>query len=316
MAIKLLITEKWDQFNLLDISCFDISYDTELPTVVSKKDVVNRQVPKDISDCVLVDCGVYNHPLNDIIPTVRMTREHDITYLTRANRSGINTPDWIFTGQDVGSYLNLMEDGARYLIKCLYQARTLGQLVVDKATIAKLIYDSRNELLSDDEFVKKYKISETTSLKKARQTNEKYVLRNGLRTNRFYLSKIVDVKAEFRVLFFKEQLSAGSIIKRREGYGILTKDTPINYEISEKEADKLGLKKPMLEKLFQFFNSLEFPMASFDVYITKTGDWGIFEYCTQFGLYYSSDTLSLMKNLMTKAMEKASKEAIEKIKHS
>ena len=125
-----------------------------------------------------------------------------------------------------------------------------------------------------------------------------------------YLSEIVDYECEFRVLYFQGADSKNCIIKSRTNYGIQASEKAVNEEIDHTTANNMGLTESILEELYDFGDSTEFPMLSFDVYVDKDGNYGLFEYSTQFGIYYSNHALKQIRKDMTKAMEIAINEVV------
>ena len=302
--ITLYYTIEYSQFSLLDNKVFKtIQLDGNV-SIITNKDgapIVGRNE-------YIIDVNAFNNKLYYSLPTINLRREHDLQYLARITNYGYKVPPYIYLSNKLLYYTGYLDTNKKYLIKSFYQARTIGQLKVTAEDLNKLDVDAHNDALSIEDFNNTH----NTVFKNNFSTKEKKILRNSITTGSFYISEIINFTNEFRVLYFLGSNSSKAIVKLRENYGVLNKDKAVNREITHSEAADLGLTDKIFKELYALGDKLGFCMLSFDIYVKEDGSWGLFEYSTQFGIYYSNKTLAKIKKDMTKAMLLAIKQANKK----
>lgn len=238
-----------------------------------------------------------------VLPTtIDMARERDLEMLMMIKKQNLNVPDFVYCN-DRFEYARYMTPGIDYLIKPFGQARSLGQMLVNKENFLTVLYDAGVKL-SKEEFNKKYNIDTRTS----RDSVEEYKCFDSLKRNCFYISKVIKYDHEFRVLYTRTTEAKDFIVEERSGYSVLEKDKERKSWVISNYNYKWLV--PILEELKKLGDSHPSPILSFDVYVVAKNnvlvdkdinqiavtrnifdieEWGLFECSTEMGLHYNSN---------------------------
>ncbi len=177
-----------------------------------------------------------------------------------------------------------------YLVRPNYGARGLGfiQFPYPKTTanaLETLVKKWTAEEITDEFFqgiLKKIgaKISDSPNTK---MEEVKSCLKDG-----FDFVKVVsDVSKEYRII--TDHLGAPALLVEREqlDYGLKIKQASGGYQNTDKiiPVDDFfsSVSADFAKELKRFFELVKLPIHSFDLFITRDGNWGFFEACNEFG---------------------------------
>jgi len=288
--------EDLNQFRLLDGNVFDIlEYHNDICIDSGVKD-----------DCLYLTYLVSGldsptRSQNVGFNVVDITREHNISMLKQITRFGINTPRWYLSSVGIDAYYNRLDWDKQYMYKAFNQARSVGKKIVDIETLKNMYYDTDLETV---EFNAKYNIDTTTT----RSGAEEDIFKNSLRTNNYYLSEVIDVKHEYRVLWVETMTDVTDlVVKERHGCAPnsdveRTSELIAPGNINPGVPVKTNL--AILKKLMRFASSLGKLTISMDLYVDKDGNYGLFEYSTEYGIEYDKETLKKLRGFYTNALTK------------
>lgn len=285
--IPLYISNNWEQYNLLDPSVF-----TVVPNMVPK--IINGKLTN-----VYVITTVQSH-FKDVytaMPAINMYRKHEFEYLNDLQQAGITVPPYYYSyGSEIISTVDNFMD--LYMVKTFMQSRSMGKDIVTVDILEKMIECVEQRDSNYKEFNDIFAID----VGKTKTDNEDATLYNAIKHRVFYLSKIVEFHKEYRILYMKGIDPSEYIVEYREGY---KPRDPI--ERLHKPIDDFD-REDILNKIKEFGDSSGSPALSFDVYIQDGGEWGCFEYSTQFGVDYPLAELVKIRKQFTEAMLLAIKE--------
>ena len=204
------------------------------------------------------------------------------------NKLGINTPatykialDNTGTGR-FDSYYTLMEDipnDEKFIIKAEHGARGIGQVLVNKDEMYKLVDMCNNENSTMDQIIELFDVGAKDSFK---GDHEKDFLKTTIRNAQFIIQRRVELEAEWRYVYFYGQ---EPMIVRRSVDGTWQANTSVT---GKGDNELFSLQNPdhkvMREMAAKLAEDLHAPFLSIDFYKEKnTGKIGCFEQQMQFG---------------------------------
>jgi len=275
-----------DHFSLIDKDIFDIN--TIKDTISINSSIYLQYEYRKLNDKTI------RFPNKHIINIIR---EHDMKVMYDIEEFGIKIPKWYYNVNGVWEYLSFVIKHKECYLKAFNQARSMGKMIVTPTIINNIV----NSKSSKDykEFNKRYNVDPSNIV----NNSEEEIMYTGIRTNNCYIMEKVDVAKEYRVLYFKGMEIEDIVVKERFGLAPNSKETRKNIVI-----DTNTINKDILIKLKEFSEWLNKPMLSFDVYIDKKGNWGLFEYSTQFGMLHPEDVLKKLSYYFNKLLLDKAKE--------
>ena len=276
---KLYIQDDWDQFVLLDKNEFYIIdyksfvYDVNNPAII-----VATRGYSDVEFQYYID----------------LKRESEIKlHMKLKSLSNIKVPDIMFSNTDAALYRH-MDINKNYMLKTLWQARSLGKAVVNLELMLRISEDLTYDDFDCEKFNRKYKLD----LGETRDNTEKCILFNSLKNYNYYLQDLVEFDKEYRVLYFTGSDIYDYVVEEREGYSVLDNRERKHSVITAKYIPEF-----ILNSIKDFGDKSGCPALSFDIaYNKELNTWYVFEYSVQFGIQYDTDTLNKIKKQFTKAM--------------
>lgn len=229
---------------------------------------------------------------------IKAIREHDLVMLRRLSNSNVLVPHYIHH-RNVGNYMGSMLHNVEYLLKTFESARSVGQMFVNKYNIISIIDYAKGH--SWEEFNNKYDVDIST----CNDDVEKAKLHSDILEGDFFLMKVEVFNEEYRILYFRDTPSENFIIERRKGYQVNSKEKRKHKCV---DLNKTHLTKHILEWIKDFGDEHDSPFLSFDVYVKKSGEIGIFEYSTQFGIEYDEKTMNKLYLQFNNAIDKEIRE--------
>lgn len=238
------------------------------------------------SFCVSHPVAPFQHGTDIMgLPYVRFTRldkgsQHSV--LSKVSE-GLDVPKFKklqTIRQDLFNSIIMRSD--KVIIKPKFGARSIGQFIFNPiytppAAISNIIAQSQNELDMCDKIEMNY--PDVKYLKGyQREENEGH---GALKSGIVCQEVIENIDAEFRIITGASGLPV--IIKHRERVKVAE-----NYMIPTSNPDTPGWNKlntiyPIVhEQLCTLLKVLKAPFHSIDLFITKTGEWGIFEFSPEF----------------------------------
>jgi hypothetical protein len=234
------------------------------------------------------------------------------------NRLDIQTPKTYKVIQDIDlgsrddAYYEMLEkinDEEKILIKADNGARGIGQVLLTKNQMYELIDDIGTVNFDLNVMLEKYDIGAKHSF---RSEGEKKFLIDAISSNEYSIQKMVDIKEEYRFIYF---YGCEPIIVQRKVGDSWQANTSIT---GEGECIKYN---SSIEKYYQMFKIAEkisnyttMPIISIDFYLDANNELGIFEFQAQFGYKLAPKTeLTIkVKNAIQNMINELSKKDIQK----
>jgi len=224
------------------------------------------------SKTVHIKTGLPAPRLSEYEIDMHLVHDHDQYYNLR--QAGINTPT-IYATPVTSDLYTLLHSAKPYIFKSYYAARSLGKHVFKKHHFLAILTDSKR--LTPKEFNKAWGVDPGQTI----SDDEKNILIGALRKDNVYVQDYINIKHEFRVLYFRGCANMEPVIIARKGYG------PNNTETRSSETTERiinnELTDEIMDVLYKFGDAQPSPMLSFDVYIGTDDKWGVLEYSTEFG---------------------------------
>jgi hypothetical protein len=101
-----------------------------------------------------------------------------------------------------------------------------------------------------------------------------------------FVKVVSDVKKEYRILTDHQGKPALVVEREQNDYGLKIKQASGGYQNTDKIIPMDQFKQSnadLCKELTKFFDNVDFPIHSFDLFVTQNGHWGFFEACSQFG---------------------------------
>ena len=213
------------------------------------------------------------------------TEYHDLIQINMLNRFGINTPKTYFS-KYYGSYINILEDDVRYIIKPFGAANSGGKVIVDKKTL----FDMSSKIYEDDELLEKFNIND-----KIWDPEDRGLLNSALKNDAYYIQEVVDFEVEYRVIYIKGMGLNDIVVEKRDNY--LTEDAK-HYVVNTYSID-VNIRKT----LKNFATKHNLLATGFDVYVNSDGSWGVFEFSPGYGLNYYYKEYVKLRNYFNNMLE-------------
>lgn len=289
-----------NNYLMLDMDKF-IVHDDPIVNVVNGKVLANFDYYLDVNSW-----GTNYAPLlkEKYIKCIRWPKRRQ---MIEARRAGISTPPFtLSTSNDINMICNnvakLFDDVAEpddeVLIKVDDGARGVGQVVVKFKDLYRFVdkhINAKDPISKDADW---YKLGGDVD---APDLEEETIQMFKDYTVTYY--KKIELQREFRMLFNcagHYQLSERNI------------SSQAGYQCNGGEFNELFSKvsDSEIDKILQFVISTGLPFGSVDIYIDSDGNYGIFEYCPQFG--YRGHDINSVKDLIEDGVTYAIKMASEK----
>lgn len=270
---QLICDMKLDQHTLIDYKKFNVIHD---------KDNIDPNK-------VTISIGMLSHRDCDIkLGTIRKGKYGEMKEL---EDFGINVPEYHYH-KDLSMLYTVTTKKKEWILKNIFGAKSRGQIPVDREIFFKFLYNINS--LTDAEMCYNYFDNDSDRKEHKRLIND-------MKSMTGLLVKKIKFKAEYRILLFNSKRDIKDIIiEKRTGYKIWENKNRVHEVIKYKDCKDIT--KSMIDKLYAFMKDKDAPAMSFDVYVQKNGEWGCFEYSTQFGILYDADVLDQIVTDYTNAL--------------
>ena len=237
--------------------------------------------------------------LSDNNTIIDLRRPHDSIMLRNIMRTDIFKHRHIIDDVTMLGYTSRMRDH-KYILKVRHQARGIGKAVVTRTDLISMQLDAHNDIPAS-EFNDKYNIDNRA----ATDVKEREKVYNAIKSCDFYLEELVEFMVEFRVIYVEGVPACDYIVEQRYNYSPLSNLDKTRDTVSKFNIDNLPYYNNMLAKAKLFGDEIGLMSISLDLYITKCGEIGIFEYSTEFGIDYPDDVLGKLSAQYSKSLKLA-----------
>lgn len=232
--------------------------------------------------------------------SINCLQDNKMAQFFKLSDAGINTPD-IIHSSNIGRMLKHMDFDKKYVLKPIYGARSLGQIVVDAEKYNKLTDDVHDVTLPRE----KFNIKHNVDVGKCISAGDEFTLYDALSVGTVLLSELKNVISEYRVIAFNNTTPDMWVYEKRQGYLAGSKEKRkhevVKYSTIEKE-----LVSSLLYSMREFITIHKFPFLAFDAYLTADGEVGVFEFDPYgFGIDYPLATLKYLRSNLTNSLYEA-----------